>query len=235
MTSRMVTVDLILEVSLRLTQYKLAPITKEDFELYDCVKGILNGWAKQIEDQGLLVSLETIAENAVAVYYHSKGELSWQRLMGIGDQLIDRAREIDELILNRWSELVRIPREKEIVQALKEGKDVEFKDAAHELIGLKNVTDERERLREFVELVRYCDTHPGSEAWHLLNGVVVGQKLTTGFVELLKEYLPRLKVLRDAEKRKKKQICAFFRLTLHLGLDSPKHHKNLTETSNVRF
>jgi hypothetical protein len=205
MTSRMVTVDLILEVSLGLRDWELLPFTEEESRLYESVKMILNGWAKQIEEQGLAVRLETIARNAVEIFRNSEGDNSWVRLSSFGDQLLERAREIEELILNRSSELGQIPRQEEITKALKEGNPVEFRDAALDITGLKNSGEARTRLEELLTLLRDWDTHAGSEAWNLINDVVNKKReLTTSSVALVKNCFPRLDVLRDAEKCKKK-------------------------------
>src|SRR5262249_51176893 len=102
MISRLVTIDLILTLSLRLRQCEPLRISEKcDLDFYAAVRDILNHWARQIEEQGLSVSLETIAENAAQIFRSSKTEALWQHLTQIGDSLIEQARELEVVILNR--------------------------------------------------------------------------------------------------------------------------------------
>jgi hypothetical protein len=193
MISRLVTVDLILTTSLRLRQWKLLPFTDE-LELYATVREILNDWARNIEGLSINVSLGTIAENAVQLYHYSEGEPSWPRLINIGDQLIERAREIEGYILNRSPGLLFAPIQEEIAKAFKEGKAVSFTEAAMDITVLENPSEATGRLKEFLTWLRdqiVCDVE--SKAYQLLNDAVAQQNsLTTSAIELFKthDYFP---------------------------------------------
>ena len=153
MTSRLVTVDLILSLSLQLRQWEQLSIAEEgSLDFYTSIRQVLNDWATQIEEQGLAVQLETIAESAVQIYRNSNGEGSMERLITIGDKLIERAREIEAMILIRSVELLHLPIQKEIAKALKEGESVKFRKAADDITVLKNPTDAKDRLKEFLTL-----------------------------------------------------------------------------------
>jgi hypothetical protein len=200
MISRLITVDLILAVSVRLRQWDQLPIIEEgSLDFYASIRELLNHWAKQIEEQGLSVSLETIAENATQIYQSFKGEASWERLTQIGDSLIERAGEIEGLILNRSMEVLRVPRQKEIAKALQEGERVPFKDAAADITERKNSAEAQNLLKEFLTRLRDRDTDAESDAWRLLGDVIEkNRELTTSAVELFKSgpYYPHFKIMR---------------------------------------
>jgi hypothetical protein len=198
MTSRLVTVDLILSLSLRLRQWEPLPMTEAgSLDFYTYVREMLNRWATQLEMQGLSVSLGTIAENAVQVYQRSEGEPSWPRLINIGDQLIERAREIEGIILNRSAQLLSVPIQEEIAKALTEGEPVKFTQAAADIVTLrnstkplKNPTEARNRLKEFLTWIR---DYARDDERSLINDVIEEKReLTTSAVELFKrrDYFP---------------------------------------------
>jgi hypothetical protein len=207
MTSRLVTVDLILTVSLRLRRWELLPIFEEgSLEFYASIRELLNHWARQIEEQGLSISLEAIAENATQIYQSFKGEASWERLTQIGDSLIERAREIEGLILNRSMEVLRVPRQKEISNALREGQPVKFAAAAMAVTEDGNSTRAQKLMEKFLTWV--CD-YAGDAERSLLGDVIEGKReLTTGAVELFKrsDYFRHFNAVYrgTARKRKKK-------------------------------
>ncbi len=203
MTSRLVTVDLILTTSLRLQQ-SLYPITEEQLSFYRSIREILDGWARQIEAQGLAVRLETIAENALEICLTS-AEAGSNDLAQIGDQLIERAREIESLTLNRWVDLLSAPAREELAKALKGGEPVSFKVAAMDITSLKNVTEARDRLKEFLTwLDNWYAREGGSEASSLLNDIIgENRPLTTTAVELFKNrYFPTFEAIRALKRRK---------------------------------
>jgi hypothetical protein len=194
MTSRLVTVDLILATSLRLRNWKLLPMTNEEWVLYTKVREILDGWAKQIETQGLAISLDTIVENAWQIYCRSKKKDSWDHFVEIGSQLIGRAREIEMQELDRLMDLVNVPAREEIIKALAEGERVTFKKAALELTVLTHSTDAQERLKRFLTWVRdSIARYPDSRAYQMLSDVITARApLTTSAIKLFKtrRYFP---------------------------------------------
>jgi hypothetical protein len=204
MTSRLVSVDLILTVSLRLRQFKLLPILEDGaLDFYTNVREVLNHWAKQIESQGLAVSLETIAENAAQILIIAKTELLWERLAQIGDSLIEQAREIEMLILNRSVELMYIPEGQEISKAFREGKLVSFKQAVADVVRKrrdstkppKNSTDAKNSFKDFL---RWVLDYAGEPERSLLVDIIdKEQELSTGAVELFKSrnYFPLFNAL----------------------------------------
>jgi hypothetical protein len=122
MTSRLVTVDLILTVLLQLSEWQLLPITEEELQRCGKLREILVAWSKQIEAQRLGVSLDAIAENALQVFRHTEGEKSWERLISIGERVIERARELELLDPGRSAEVGEALIREEMAKALKQGK-----------------------------------------------------------------------------------------------------------------
>ncbi|MFY9984974.1 MAG: hypothetical protein WAK31_09450 [Chthoniobacterales bacterium] len=209
MTSRLVTVDLILTTSLRLRNWKLLPMTKEEWVFYANVREVLNGWAKQIETQGLAISLDTIAENAWQIYRKSKKKDSWDHFFEIGNQLIGRAREIEMQEVDRLTDLVNVPAREEIIKTLARGERITFKKAALELTVLTNPSDAQERLEKFLTWVRNSIArYPDSKAYQMLSDVIIARApLTISAIKLFKtrRYFPsfdEVYYLGRAEKRR---------------------------------
>jgi hypothetical protein len=209
MTSRLVTVDLILATSLRLRNWKLLPVTTEEQVLYGNVRHLLDGWAKQIETQGLAISLDTIAENAWQIYRRSKKKDSWDIFFEIGSQLISRAREIEIQDQSRLMDLVDVPAREEIIKALAEGERITFKKAALELTVLTHSTEAQARLEKFLTWVRdSIARYPDTKAYQILSDVIAARApLTTSAIKLFKtrRYFPSFDefyYLGRAEKRR---------------------------------
>ena len=207
MTSRLVTVDLILSLSLQLRHWKPLAITEEgSLDFYAAIREMLNRWARQIEAQGLSVSLETIALGALQVLDAAGGERTSGRLEQIGDELIERAREIEGMILNRSIELVSVPVQHEIAKALKHGESVKFSEAADNITGLKNSTEARNLAKEFLAWVG----HYAGDAERSLLGEIIEEKreLTTSAVELFKSrnYFPFFNAVYRHNARKRRKI-----------------------------
>ena len=200
MISRLVTVDLILSTSLRLQKSTVFPITEEQLAFYGAIRDLLNGWARKIEGRGLAVQLGTIIESALRVYLagtETPANTWMNDLMSIGDQLIQRAGEIEGHILNRSAELLFAPIQEEIAKALTEGDPVKFTQAATDIVTLrnstkplKNPTEARNRLKEFLTWIR---DYASDDERSLIDDVIKEKReLTTSAVELFKrrDYFP---------------------------------------------
>ena len=191
MISRLVTVDLILTVSLRVCERELLPITTDEFQLYRDILRVLDGWAKTIERQGLAVSLETIATNAVEMAPKDY-PTALHPLMGLiatGYELISRSRDIESyLSFDRSLALLKQPTESEITLALNDHEFIGFKDAAAQITGLERSADGQKLLKEFLDWFRDNFTDGSSEARTLLDEVISGdRRMTKAAVRLFLE------------------------------------------------
>ncbi len=213
MTSRLVTVDLILTTAVRLQRSALYPPTEDQLAFYGWIRELLNRWAKQIERRELAVQLETIAENALRLYSvgAEAASTTWaDDLEKIGYQLIDRAREIESLTLNR-SAFLYVPEQEVMVRALKEGERVDFSKAAMLVTGDTNSTRAKPRFKEFLKWVLGdWIAERESEAWRLFNEILVEEKqLTSNAIEYLKDRCYRIFEV-DARNRSSEKIAKKF-------------------------
>jgi hypothetical protein len=155
MISRLVTVDLILMMSQRLHQFPGIQGT-DPLVLYDICRSVLNEWARRIESDGLSVSLNAIAENALFLFSLPNNQ---RGLIDLGNDLINRARDIEEhLGLKRYLSLGQPPLLAKLEKAARTSGTLKWFDAAKRVMDLKNSTDASEQLRSLLEwLPRYVD------------------------------------------------------------------------------
>jgi hypothetical protein len=146
MISRLVTVDLILMMSLRL--YQVPKMQGSDpLVLYDVCMLVLNQWAKRIEKEGLSVSLQTVTENSLSLFLSSSDQ---RELIDIGHDEINRAKDIEEkLSLGRVIGLGSFAQLEKLEQAARSGDRVKWSEAAKKIMGVKNSTEAKRRLQRF--------------------------------------------------------------------------------------
>ena len=167
MISRLVTVDLVLRVSHRLFLEARYP----SLPCYEAAIQVLNGWAKRIESEGLAVSLDAIAENALVRF--SMPDNTTAELKDIGNDLIDSAEHI-ELILA----LRRIANQKPLKDwenAAQPVNPVEWFEAAKQITDLKNSTDASHRLQKLCVWTLDFEPKEGSALRKLLDEAVNGE------------------------------------------------------------
>jgi len=164
--SRLVTVDLVLTVSHRLSLEAKDP----SLPYYEAAIQILNGWAKRIESEGLAVSLDAISENALLRFSMPDNT---SELRDIGNDLIDSAEHI-ELILA----LRRIANQKPLKDwenAAQPVNPVEWFEAAKQITDLKNSTDASHRLQKLCVWTLDFEPKEGSALRKLLDEAVNGE------------------------------------------------------------
>jgi len=163
--SRLVTVDLVLTVSHRLSLEAKDP----SLPYYEAAIQILNGWAKRIESEGLAVSLDAISENALLRFSMPDNT---SELRDIGNDLIERTKHI-ELLLT----LGRLANQKPLEDwenAAQPVNLVEWFQAAKQITGLKNSTDASHRLQKLCVWTLDFEPKEGSALRKLLDEAVNG-------------------------------------------------------------
>ena len=166
MISRLVTVDLVLTVSHRLSLEAKDP----SLPYYEAAIQILNGWAKRIESEGLAVSLDAISENALLRFSMPDNT---SELRDIGNDLIERTKHI-ELLLT----LGRLANQKPLEDwenAAQPVNLVEWFQAAKQITGLKNSTDASHRLQKLCVWTLDFEPKEGSALRKLLDEAVNGE------------------------------------------------------------
>jgi hypothetical protein len=190
---------LVLTVSHRLSLLlKHAQVKDSSLDLTTLHRGairVLNGWAKRIESEGLAVSLDAIAENALWSFSLPGNA---EELASIGDRLIDSAEEIESLLcgerLTQSLKTMILPKPE---NAAKSGHEVPWGEAAKEITGLVNVTDATWKLQQlFHHLLKWDNPEEGWAYRKLLTEGINGTR--PGIPEQL---VPELKerFLRDKE------------------------------------
>jgi hypothetical protein len=202
MISRLVTVDLVLTMSQRL---RLLPELNECGceALYEvCIK-VLNGWAKRIETEGLNVSLDSIAENALS-HFLLPTNTEW--LPDIGDKLIDWASRIESSLCGeRWIQPFAVQRLQDLENAVRTGKPIEWFEAAKRITELANSTDASNRLQEFFTwLLRDIDLDENSTLRQLLTIGGSGKKpdIPEPLILEVRKHLRVFKALRCIKSKK---------------------------------
>jgi len=133
---------------------------------------VLNRWAKRIETEGLSVSLDSIAENALLSFSlpdNADQLANIGELANIGDRLIDSAAQIESLLCTeRMTQSLRTMVLPELENAANSGNPRPWGETAKEITGLANGTHAARKLQRFCGQLLIWDNPPQGSAYRKL-------------------------------------------------------------------